>query len=538
MNSTKLGVATGSPSPLAVSTECRSHGLPLGPSFDKSECYNTPFTPNILAHSFKTQSAHNDHQVSWNISIDHLPDGVLLEIFDTFRQGLQHERNCERVWNSNKGWFKLAHVCREWREVVLASPSRLHMRLVFTEHRSASASALKRLPALPIIVDYQSGRVTPLRRMVSALKYPNRVCGIAFTVPRTIPKELLAVMNQPFPALDSLELGCVALLTSTFLPPFLKVQPLHLRRLRFTGDASKFSCHILSYTTSSLVDLTLRLDRTLFFFETLLLPHIQSMPLLRRLKLELRGWLRPSETTSVPSSRAKDASLPKLNVLCFSGHVSQVGLMACLVAPSLQELRIAPYNRYSSRFQVPHLTKFVSNMGNSFSCTQLYASREGINLFVLTHTHPPFKLVVIPMTLREQMGVVFSATLATVEDVFLTSSLLHIHFSNVFSWCGLFAHFHSAKTLRISPGIETEVLDIFRRGAHSLNILPALEEIELNATMHPDTPTQIDEHRRAAVLRLFKPLVDERQEKGHTVNVHWNTDCVHPKYSYDSDTDM
>jgi len=73
------------------------------------------------------------------------------------------------------------------------------MWLVFTEHRRARASVRKPLPPLPIIVDYQSGHVTPLRCMVSALKYPDHVCGITFMVPRTILKELLAAMNKPFP---------------------------------------------------------------------------------------------------------------------------------------------------------------------------------------------------------------------------------------------------------------------------------------------------------------------------------------------------
>jgi len=479
--------------------------------------------------------------MSSNTTIDRLPDGVLLEIFDSFRQSLQHERNHERVWNSNKGWFKLAHVCREWREVVLTSPSRLHMRLLFTEHRSVRAIAIKRLPPLPIIVDYKYGHLTAMRRMVSALAHPDRVCGIAFQAQGAIPKKLLAAMNQPFPALDSLELHCLRTQDLDLPPPFLTVQPPHLRRLKLTGATSAFSYHILSSTTS-LVDITLRLVRTnISLFETHLLLRLQGMPLLRRLKLELRGGLRPSETTSVPSSRTRDVLLPKLKFLCFTGYVAQLeGLMAFLVAPSLQELRIASYGPYSSRFRASHLSKFVSNMGNSFSCAQLYASREGINLFMLTHTHPPFKIVVIPMILREQMGVVFSATLATVEDVFLMSSLLHVAVPDILSCCNFFALFQSAKTLRISPGIEQEVIDVIQLGAGplSLNIFPALEEIELNATMHPDTPTQIDEHRRAAILRLFRPLVDARQEKGHTVYVHWNTDRVHPKYFYDSDTDM
>jgi hypothetical protein len=377
--------------------------------------------------------------------------------------------------------------------------------------------------------------------MVSALKYPDRVCGIAFKVPRSILKELWAAMNQPFPALDSLEVDCTALYQSDFPPPFLMVQPPHLRRLKLKGDATASSCRILSHKVS-LVDLTLCLD-VIFFspFEAQFLSHLQAMPFLRHLKLELRGSFVSSGTRWRLSSMTKDVLLPMLNFLCFTGDIIQFeALMVRLAAPSLQELRISLHRPYSAMSHCPYLSKFVSNIGPSFSCAQLNTSREGINISMLTHSHPFFKIIMNPITLKEHIDAVFSATLATVEDVFLTSSFLRVTMDHALYLRIFLAHFHGARTLRISPGIEPKVLDVIRQDDEpfSLNILPALEEIELNATMHPDSPTQIDEDRRATVLDLFKPLVDAQQEKGHTVNVHWNTDRVHPKHCYDSDTDM
>ena len=327
--------------------------------------------------------------MSPNTTIAHLPDGVLLEIFDSFRQSFQYESNYERVWNSNKGWFKLSHVCREWRQVVLTSPSRLHMRLLFTEHRSARAIAIKRLPPLPIIFDYKSGACTYiLKRMVSALTYPDRVCGIAFKVPRVISKELFAAMDQPFPALDSLELDCLHNIDQNFPPPFLTARPPHLRRLKLTNYASTFSCHILSRTVSP-VYLSLRVDRIFFStFEAQFLSHLQGMPLLCHLELEMWGMPRRHDTTSVPSSGIKNVLLPKLNFLCFTGHITQLEpLMECLGAPDLQELRIDlhyPYSYSATAASIfspaTSLSKFVSNIGKSFSCAQLNASRKGIKL--------------------------------------------------------------------------------------------------------------------------------------------------------------
>ncbi|KAI0255405.1 hypothetical protein BJV78DRAFT_1350638 [Lactifluus subvellereus] len=46
-------------------------------------------------------------------TVDVLPEDVLLEIFDSCRQSFEQEPRYERIWNSNNGWFKLAHVCRK-----------------------------------------------------------------------------------------------------------------------------------------------------------------------------------------------------------------------------------------------------------------------------------------------------------------------------------------------------------------------------------------------------------------------------------------
>jgi len=122
-----------------------------------------------------------------HVSIAKLPNDVLLDIFDSYRQIFQHKHHYKRDWNSKHGWFKLAHVCQAWRLVVLTSPSRLHLRLLFTVHhnttRKATAIATGHLPLLPIVVDYsdRAWAVEAQHQMVSALAhYPDCVCSIAF----------------------------------------------------------------------------------------------------------------------------------------------------------------------------------------------------------------------------------------------------------------------------------------------------------------------------------------------------------------------
>ena len=243
--------------------------------------------PQLSSHS---HNGPNDHQLSPRTTIRSIPNEVLLEIFDSFRQTFQCEFHYERVWNSNKGWFKLAHVCREWRQLVLTSPSRLHVRLLFTEHRSGRAIAIRRLPTLPIVVDYRSGAwlAQTQLRMISALAYPDRVCGIAFNMCHRQSKhssKLLAAMNQPFPALTSLELHCPCFEQLPSPPPFLTAQTPHLRSLKFTGDVTEFF-RVLPYTTS-LADLTVCLNSSIFrSLDTQLLVRLQGLSSLRHLKVE------------------------------------------------------------------------------------------------------------------------------------------------------------------------------------------------------------------------------------------------------------
>ncbi|KAI0256422.1 hypothetical protein BJV78DRAFT_464840 [Lactifluus subvellereus] len=111
--------------------------------------------------------------------IDKLSEDVVLVIFDSCRQGSQHQDNYEDDWNGKDGWFKLAHVCQNWRRIVLASPSHLHLQLVFTPHMPTSAIVPGRLPPLPILINYGTGVRTDeeRNRVIFALKDRNRVWG-------------------------------------------------------------------------------------------------------------------------------------------------------------------------------------------------------------------------------------------------------------------------------------------------------------------------------------------------------------------------
>jgi len=425
---------------------------------------------------------------------------------------------------------------------VLTSPSQLHVRLLFTEHRSGRSIAIRCLPPLPILVDYTSEarRAETQIRVISALAYPDRVCGIAVSMDygQSQPSsKLLVAMNQPFPALESLELHCPYSLKLYSPPPFLTAQTPHLRSLKFFGHVDELR-RVLPYTTS-LLDLTLGLHTAIISpSDAQLLVRLQSLSSLRRLEVGAWGIKLPNHP-----DEWEDVLLPTLTSFSFDGAMDLLeALMAGLTAPSLQELRIFVLGIRA----IPpptHLTSFIRNSGRQFFSAQLNVPTHEINLVMSTQSHStddlPFKIIASGMRSTLMMADLFSETLAAVEDVFLASPFclhnLKSPVQDTFHGHALFTPFRRAKILRVSPEIGPEVGEMFRIEELSPNLLPALEEIELNATTPSCTPIRIDEKKVVSVLGLFQPFVDARQQAGHPVKVHWNTDRVLPEYFHNTD---
>ena len=345
--------------------------------------------------------------------------------------------------------------------------------------------------------------------------------------------KLLAAMNQHFPALESLELDCSGSLEPYFTPHFLAVQVPNLRNFKFIGHITDL-CRILPCATS-LVNLTLGVRiNNLWPRDTQLLVHLEGLASLRRLRVEAWDANLPEHT-----GEREGVLLPTLTSLSFTGSMALLEvLMAGLEAPSLQELRISAYGIRA----IPpptHLTSFIRNSGKEFFSAQLKVQGLGINLIMSTHSHstghdPPFKIIASRMRSILMMADLFSETLATIEDVFLASpfspeDLVKPIQGTVHSYM-FFTPFRGAKILRVSPGIVPKVGEMFRNEVLFSDLLPALEEIELNAITPSCRPIQVDEKEVVSILELFKPFVDARQQAGHPVKVHWNTDRVLPEY--------
>jgi F-box-like len=134
------------------------------------------------------------------VTIDILPEDVLLEIFD-------HYVDPTRKYDGLETWCTLVHVCQKWRNIVFESPLRLNLRI----HCHPTTPLREKLdiwPALPIALEQYDDDWQPksgVDNVAAALEQNNRICQISLSgVPTSQMGEILAAMHKPFPVLTDL----------------------------------------------------------------------------------------------------------------------------------------------------------------------------------------------------------------------------------------------------------------------------------------------------------------------------------------------
>lgn len=123
-------------------------------------------------------------------SIHILDDDSLLNLFSLFRPSLFEGNQDDSVprgnWLRERWWYKLVHVCKRWRHLILGSVSHLGLCLVCTRGTPV-ANMLARSPPLPIIVGFEDENhdltAEDEEGIVLALQHRSRVRRIYFRMP-------------------------------------------------------------------------------------------------------------------------------------------------------------------------------------------------------------------------------------------------------------------------------------------------------------------------------------------------------------------
>jgi hypothetical protein len=297
------------------------------------------------------------------VTIDVLPDVALLEIFDCYVNQVREMRNLFKT----QAWDTLVHVCRKWRTIVLESPRRLDLQLLCTETTPVKET-LAVWPPLPIVIaSYEES--SRIDNIIVALEHNDRVCQIDLEITNSQLEEVLAAMQQPFPALTNLVIWCPkykllehempAVVPESFLGGSApRLQRLRLTRVPFPGLPK------LLLSATGLVTLHIwGIPHSGYISPEAMVRCLSTLTRLERLSLGFESPLsRPIRESRHPRPPTRSA-LPALTDFLFEGVSEYLeDLVARVDAPLLNTLHISFFHQLI--FDTPQLAQFLARTPN------------------------------------------------------------------------------------------------------------------------------------------------------------------------------
>ena len=256
------------------------------------------------------------------------------------------------MWDQGRWWYRLAHVCQRWRNLILGSASYLGLSLVCTNGTPVE-SMLAHSPPLPLTVDYSGCYVTAkdLQGILLALEKRDRVLHLCLSYRPSDLLKLGMAIDGEFPILECLSLDARVVSTILMLPRTFKAPNLRHLKLR----CPQHPIPILSQLHPASVGLvTLFLVESGYEHPNILLRWISFMPQLESLMIHFE---LPNFSTHAPITTR--ITLPNLRLFRFRGDSPYLeAIVHQMKTPLLKILEI--HLRCQSTFFVPHLVWFIN----------------------------------------------------------------------------------------------------------------------------------------------------------------------------------
>jgi hypothetical protein len=279
-------------------------------------------------------------------------DGEPISILDETRWDQEHSS-----W-----WYKPAHVCRRWRNLILGSASFLGLHLVCT-FGTPVADMLAHSPPLPLVINYfDEDHNIPAEDeegLFLALKQPNLIRCICVALSLQDLQKLVMAIGHELPILEYLVMATRDLEGDATLIFPETIQAPHLRHLVVLGIVPPIGSRLLTTAAVGLVTLCLLLhDLSTYLNPNTLLQWISP---LRQLETLMIATLRDRdvETQLSHTPIITHATLPKLRVLSLQGLGAYIDVFICQIAtPRLETLHIAFFDQLS--FSIPCLVRIMN----------------------------------------------------------------------------------------------------------------------------------------------------------------------------------
>ncbi|KAI0302794.1 hypothetical protein B0F90DRAFT_168421 [Multifurca ochricompacta] len=399
--------------------------------------------------------------------MDKVPDDVLLEVFDHYRLASGYD------WSRPRRWYRLVHVCRRWRLIVLASSLRLNLQLRCTFGTQVE-DMITHSPPFPLVLKYEphhhnTWTTQDEEGTLFALQHLERAHEIILIAPEHILTRLTSSMTEAAPLLKYLELRSQT--KEVVLPGnFLGGAASQIQHMKLAGAALRTLEPLLSHTTTLLTLALERIPSSVYVSPENLIERIRSMPQLRTLSISfLSTTPRPPLH---PPSHIQRVELPMLRRLEYRGVSAYLeAFLARIQIPRLNYIYATLFNQLT--FSMWHTSEFFRSV-ESFKPlrARMEFSKTSAHI-ILTAQPQPYQFVDatlrVPCTCFDfqvsAMSQICSAlheTLHLVEGLTLTfhGGELPEEWQNEVDltlWRDLLSPFQCVKTLGVSATLGTEL---------------------------------------------------------------------------------
>ena len=423
-------------------------------------------------------------------------------------------------WVGEHWWYRIAHVCQRWRNLILGSASYLGLCLVCT-YGTPVADMLAHSPLLPLVIDYEYTDITEEDEKVVllALKQRHRLRRIRFYLPVLKLQKFITAIDGEYPILEHLILEDPPEDKSTVL---ILPETLQAPRLRHLVIACSIPIRSpLLATAANLVTLHLKLFHPSTYFEpTVLLQWLSSMPQLKMLLIFFRFTV-PNHDVERQFMRMPirtPITLPNLRTFALSADSAySEAILSQITASRLEDFQLCCVRQLT--FSVPQLLQFMGRIETirfnrarfNFQSEKVYAAvnpaidmPEDAFSIIVDCCHLDWQVSSVAQIFNP-LGKIFSAVehLTLVHEVHGRTSEEHNEVDRN-EWRKLLTSFSNVKTVRVHHRLVKELSRCLRLddGENPLEFLPELQELTYSGS---------DD--------AFTSFIDARQNAGRPVTL-------------------
>jgi hypothetical protein len=440
------------------------------------------------------------------VTIDILPDDVLLDIFDHYLAEAA-EYLCD-AW----AWQVLVHVCQKWRFVVFRSPLRLNLRIPCSARTPVreKLAVWPSLPYLPIIVaEYRfstSSTTAKWDNIIAALEYNDRVCEIDLRISSSLLESVFGEMKKTFVALKHLSLYAIGDRAPVVSDLFLGGSAPHLRylsltRIPFTSPALRE----LPLFAPNLVILSIRdIPHSGYFSPEAMVTCLSALTRLKHLSIgfESPPSRPPREGRHPPPTRSVLPALTNLTCIGVSEYLED--LISRIDPPLLTRLHITFF--YQVIFDTPQLVQFItcapkfkaydearvifSTSGSSIALLGGDSDNAGLKLEILGFDLEILSRSRLSSLAQVQTSSFPQALISTVKHLYILeaqySPSLWQYALEDNRWLEFFHPFTAVKNLYLSRKFVPRILPTLPElGERVIEVLPNLQSLFLEGLVEP-----------------------------------------------------